>query len=55
MLRWREIEKVVRIQIECLSDKNDYGKSDKARAVRHCCKKGQQENPECSIIGQPNN
>ena len=50
MLLWREIEKVVCIHIERQSNKNDDGKGDKARAVGHRRKKGQQEHPECDAV-----
>ena len=53
MLLWREIEKVIRIKIERQSNKNDDGKGDKARAVGHRCKKGQQEHPECNVVSLP--
>ena len=49
-----ELEDVVQIQIYTESHKNDYGKHDKARTVVDCRKKGQQKNPEGSIIGHPN-
>ena len=50
MLLWCEIEEVVRIKIERQSNKNDDGEGDKARAVGHRRKKGQQEHPECKVI-----
>ena len=42
-----EIEKVICVKIKRQSNKNDDGKGDKAGAVGHRCKKGQQEHPEC--------
>ena len=42
-----EIKKVICVKIKRQSNKNDDGKGDKARAVGHRCKKGQQEHPEC--------
>lgn len=54
MLRWGEIEKVIRIQIERQSHKNDDCEGDKARAVGHRRKKGQQEHPEGNVISLSN-
>jgi hypothetical protein len=49
-----ELEDVVQIQIYTEPYKNNYGKRDKARTVVDCRKKGQQKNPEGSIICHPN-
>ena len=54
MLRWCKIEKVIRVKVECQSDRNDHGKGDKARAVGHRCKKGQQEHPEGNVVNLSN-
>ncbi len=51
VLLWRKIEEIVHVQIQHQPDKNDNGKCDKTCAVFHCCKEGQQEDPECSVIG----
>jgi hypothetical protein len=53
ILLWREFEDVVRIQISNEPNKNNDGKHDKARTVFHCRKKGEQKNPEDSIISFP--
>jgi hypothetical protein len=50
----REIEDVVRIQINAEPYKNNYGKQYEARTVFHCREKGQQKNPKDGIISQPN-
>lgn len=54
MLRWCEIEKVIRVKIKRQSNKNDDGKGDKARAVGHRRKKGQQEHPEGNVVSLSN-
>jgi len=54
VLLWCEIEEVIRIKIERQSNKNDDGKDDKARAVGHRRKKGQQEHPEGNVISLSN-
>ena len=53
VLRWCEIEKVIRVKIERQPDENDDCKGDKARAVRHRGEKGQQEHPKCCIVNSP--
>jgi hypothetical protein len=54
VLRWREVEKVIRVKIERQPDENDDRKGDKACAVGHRGKKGQQEHPNCRIVNSPN-
>ncbi|MCA9896875.1 MAG: hypothetical protein H6654_07370 [Ardenticatenaceae bacterium] len=54
VLRGCEIEKVIRVKVERQPDENDDRKGDKARAVSHRCKKGQQEYPKCRIVNPPN-
>jgi hypothetical protein len=54
VLRWREVEKVIRVKIERQPDENDDRKGDKACAVGHHCEKGQQEHPKCRIVNPPN-
>jgi hypothetical protein len=49
------LEDVVRIQIGAEPHQNNYRKYDKARAVFHCRKEGNQEYPEGRIISNPNN
>jgi hypothetical protein len=53
VLLWFELEDVIQIQIYTKPYKNNYGKREKARTVVDFRKKGQQKNPEGSIIGQP--
>lgn len=55
MLRWCEIEKVIRVKIKRQSNKNNDGKGYKARAVGHRCEKGQQEYPKYRIVNPTNN
>ena len=54
MMRRCEIEKVIRVKIKRQSNKNDDSKGDKARAVGHRRKKGQQKHPECNVISLSN-
>ena len=49
-----KFEDVVQIQIYTEPYKNNYAKHDKSRTVVDRRKKGQQKNPEGSIIGHPN-
>jgi hypothetical protein len=50
----REIEDVVRIQINAEPYKYNCGKQYKARTVFHCRKKGKQKNPKDGIISYSN-
>lgn len=54
VLLWGEIERVICIKIERQSNNNNDGKGDKACAVGHHGKKGQQEHPKCRIVNSPN-